>query len=74
MRDLHAFSASQNSASTHALMNGLVQNLPRGGRVADLPFLFLCQRDHAIPADRWYMYMKSFDRCVDLSLFVWRAG
>lgn len=73
MRDLHAFSASQNSASTHALMN-LVQHLPRGGRVADLPFLFLCQRDHAIPADRWYMYMKSFDRCVDVSLFVWRAG
>ena len=52
----------------------LVRNLPRGDRVAYPPFHFLCQRDHAIPADRRYMCMKMFDRCVDVGLFVWHAG
>ncbi len=73
MRDLHAFSASQNSASTYALVN-LVQNLPRDRRVADQPFHFPYQGDHAIHADRWYMYMKSLGHCADASLLVWRAG
>ena len=69
MRELHAFSAMQSSASTYALMD-LVQNPPRDVRVADLPFQFPYQRDRAIPANRWDMYTTSVDRCAVSSLFV----